>query len=197
MRRWRRGCSVVKAILETARLVLRPPVADDLPWILARMNTPAVMRHLGGAVRGPEEVADGLAADIAAFASGGHRRWTVWLRDEEVRIGRCGLFHVRTVAAPDGLRGQNEIGWTLAEEFWRHGYASEAARAVLDFAFGTLGFPVVFSQTSDSNAPSTRMMERLGLNRRAELDYVDPAYPAQDNPTTVWSIDAENWRQRD
>ena len=182
--------------METDRLVLRPPAADDLPWILEKMNTPAIMRYLGGAVRTPEEVAEAAAADIAAFDSGGHRRWTVWLRDEEVRVGRCGLFQVRTEAAPRDLRGQNEIGWTVAEECWGRGYASEAARAVLDFAFGPLGFPVVFSQTSDSNAPSTRVMERLGLRRRLDLDYVDPDYPPRDNPTTVWSIDAGAWNNR-
>lgn len=170
--------------------MLRPPAWDDLPWIIAQMNTPAVMRHLGGAIRSPEEVAESLEADIAAFAGGAHRRWTIWLRGEERRIGRCGLFHVRTDAAPDELRGQNEIGWTLAEDYWGHGYATEAARAVLAFAFGTLRLPVVYSQTSDSNAPSTRMMARLGFTRRLDLGYVDPDYPPADNPTTVWSLGA-------
>lgn len=180
-------------VLETERLVLRPPTADDLPFILEHMNTHAVMRHLGGELRSPQEVREGLEADIAAFSSGGHRRWTVWLQGQEQRVGRCGLFHVRTDAAPEPLRGQNEIGWTFAEEFWGRGYATEAARAVLALAFGTLAFPVVYSQTSDSNAPSTRMMERLGFRRRPELDYVDPDYPPQDNPTTVWSLRAVDW----
>ncbi len=56
--------------------------------------------------------------------------------------------------------------------------------------------PIVYSQTSDSNAASTRMMHRLGLDRREELDYVDPDYPPQDNPTTVWSITANQWGSR-
>jgi len=179
-------------ILETGRLVLRPPASADLPWILAHINTPAVMRHLGGAIRSPEDVAANLAGDIAAFASGEHRRWTVWLRDDEQRIGRCGLFKVRTEAAPAKLRGETEIGWTLAEEYWRRGFASEAARAVLAFAFETLRLPVVYSQTSDSNGPSTRMMVRLGFRFRPELGYVDPDYPPADNPTTVWSLGAED-----
>jgi RimJ/RimL family protein N-acetyltransferase len=180
-------------MIETERLVLRPPAADDLPWVLAHINTPGVMRYLGGKTRSPDEVATGLDADIAAFADGGHRRWTVWLRDGECRVGRCGLFHVGTDAAPEPLRGQPEIGWTLAEESWGKGYATEAARAVLAFAFGTLDYSAVYSQTSDSNGSSTRMMQRLGLTRRRELDYVDPDYPPRDNPTTVWSLDAAGW----
>ncbi len=174
--------------LATERLILRPPVAEDLPWLLEHMNTLAVLRYLGGEVRTPEAVAEGLAADIEAFGSGGHQRWTVWLRDGTVRIGRVGLFHLRSPAAPSELQGQREIGWTFAEGHWGRGYATEAAWAVLAYAFGTLGLPLLYSQTSDSNTDSTRMMERLGFTRRAELDYVDPDYPAADNPTTVWSI---------
>jgi RimJ/RimL family protein N-acetyltransferase len=180
-------------MIETERLVLRPPAAEDLPWILAYINTPAVMRYLGGKTRSPEEVAVGLEADIAAFANGSYRRWTVWVRDEQRRVGRCGLFHIRTDAAPEPLRGQPEIGWMQAEESWGKGYATEAAGAVLAFAFGSLDYPAVYSQTSDSNGPSTRMMRRLGLIRRRELDYVDPDYPPRDNPTTVWSLDAADW----
>lgn len=184
-------------MIETRRLVLRAPAADDLPWLLEQMNTPAVLRYLGGTVRSREEVAESLAGDIAAFADDGHRRWTVWLRDENRRVGRCGLFFVRSEAAPEPLRGRPEIGWTFAETSWGRGYATEAARAVLGFAFDTLAFPLVYSQTSDSNAPSTRVMQRLGFTRRAELDYVDPDYPPRDNPTTVWSLDAKDWTGND
>lgn len=176
--------------LATARLILRPPVAEDLPWLLAAMNTQPVMRYLAG-VRDAAEVEKGLAADIAAFAApDGHKRWTVWLGDGLTRVGRVGLFHVRSPAAPPALRGQREIGWTFAEAHWGKGYATEAAERALGFAFGDMGLPRIFSQTSTSNAASTRMMRRLGFTARPELGYVDPDYPPRDNPTTVWSLDA-------
>lgn len=176
--------------IATTRLILRPPVVEDLPWLLAAMNTDAVMRHLAG-VRTPEEVEAGLAADIAAFpAPDGHKRWTVWLRDGVTRVGRVGLFHLRSPAAPPDLQGQREIGWTFAPANWGKGYASEAAERALGFAFGELGLARIYSQTSESNAASTRMMHRLGFTFRPELGYVDPDYPLEDNPTTVWSLDA-------
>lgn len=181
--------------LATGRLILRPPVAEDLPWVLEHINTPAVMRHLAG-VRSPEAVAESLADDIDAFHSGGHQRWTVWLRDGPgragERVGRVGLFHLRAPAAPPELQGQREIGWTFAEAHWGKGYASEAARAVIAYAFDMLALPVLYSQTSDSNAASTRMMHRLGFTARPGLGYVDPDYPPEDNPTTVWSLDREH-----
>lgn len=175
--------------LATERLILRPPVAADLPWVLEHMNTASVMRHLAG-VRASETVAENLADDIAAFHNGGHQRWTVWLRDGETRVGRCGLFHVRSPVAPKPLQGQREIGWTFAEDHWGKGYATEAARAVIAYAFGELALPLLYSQTSDSNVASTRMMQRLGFTARPELGYHDPDYPPEDNPTTVWSMDA-------
>lgn len=179
-----------EGVLATARLILRPPVAEDLPWLLAVMNTDAVMRHLAG-VRTAAEVEQGLAADMAAFAApDGHRRWTVWRRDGEERVGRVGLFHVRSPAAPPALQDQREIGWTFAEAHWGKGFASEAARVVIAHAFDVLALPVLYSQTSTSNVGSTRMMHRLGFTFRPELGYVDPDYPPEDNPTTVWSLDA-------
>jgi RimJ/RimL family protein N-acetyltransferase len=175
--------------LATDRLILRPPVAEDLPWVLETMNTLAVLRHLGG-VQTPEVVTQRFADDIAAFASGGHQRWTVWLRDGETRVGRVGLFHLLSPAAPPVLHGQREIGWTFAAAYWGCGYATEAARAVIAYAFGALGLPLLYSQTSDSNVGSTRMMQRLDFTKRPELGYDDPDYPPEDNPTTVWSMDA-------
>lgn len=180
--------------LETERLVLRPPARDDLPWVAGAMNSPAVMRHLGG-VRSPEAVADSFAGDLEAFASGGYRRWTVWLKDGSCRVGRCGMFHVRAEAAPGGLRGQHEIGWSLAEAHWGRGYAAEAARAVLGFGFDRLDLPAIYAQTSDSNGGSTRLMLRLGFTRFPQFDYVDPAYPAEDNPTTVYRLERADWER--
>ena len=180
-------------VLETERLVLRPPSPDDLPFLLAEMNTPGVMRYLGGKTFTEAEMASGLQADIYAFSrEDGWKRWTIFRRSDDVRIGRCGLFHVKSEAAPEALRGQPEIGWMLGEAHWGEGYATEAAGAVLDHAFATE--PVIYSQTSDSNAASTRMMQRLGFTARPELGFDDPDYPPRDNPTTVWSLRAEEWR---
>jgi RimJ/RimL family protein N-acetyltransferase len=181
-------------VLETERLILRPAAADDLPWILESMNTAAVLRYLGGTPRSSDAVAEGLASDIAAFGvPGKHRRWTAFLREGDRRIGRLGLFPVHSDAAPPIMGDQPEIGWMLAEEHWGRGYAAEAAREVLRFAFGPLAQPLVWSQTSESNVSSTRMMHSLGFTARPELGYVDPDYPAADNPTTVWSLDRETF----
>lgn len=172
-------------VIETERLILRVQQDDDLDWFLEHMNTPSVMRHLGG-VRLREAVAAGMARNAEGFARTGTGFWTVWLCESGERAGKCGLGTIETECAPPELIGQTEIGWSLAEPFWGKGLAAEAARAVLQHGFDMLGLTAIHSQTSDSNRSSTQLMQRLGFDRLPTLDYVDPVYPAADNPTTVW-----------
>lgn len=174
-------------MIETERLILQVQQDDDLEWFLEHMNTAAVMRHLGGP-RPREAVATGIARNAEGFARRGFGFWTVVLRENGERAGKCGLGTIDGEHAPPELRGQTEIGWSLAEPFWGRGLAAEAARAVLHYGFTTLGHDAIYSQTSETNRASTRMMARLGFERVAALDYVDPAYPALDNPTTVYRL---------
>lgn len=180
-------------MIDTARLALYPPHPDDLAFIQAEINTASMMAYLGGTVRSAAETEQGLQDDIAAFANGDWLRWTVRRLSDGQRIGRVGLFTVRSASAPKPLRGRREIGWMLAEAAQGQGYAAEAARAALAHGFSELGLPEIYSQTSDSNGPSTRMMQRLGFARRSDLDYVDPDYPAADNPTTVYCLTRAAW----
>ena len=172
-------------MIETARLLLRVPSGDDLAWTLTQMNTEAVMRHLGG-VRLEDEAIAGFERNARGLDETGIGFWTVVLRASGKPVGKCGLAPIETAHAPPELQGQLQIGWSLAEPYWGQGLAAEAARAVLGHGFGERGLDAIWSQTSDSNRSSTRLMERLGLERMPKLDYVDPDYPAADNPTTVY-----------
>ena len=169
------------------RLVLRVPEQADLAWQIAQLNSPAVMRHLGGSRTEPA-IAESFASNRAALIRGDPGFWTVTLRETGEPIGKCGLSPIDSPAAPVEIRGSAQVGWTLAEPFWGRGYASEAACAVIAHGFAARGLPVIWSQTSDSNKASTRMMARLGFERCAALDYVDPDYPLTDNPTTVYRM---------
>lgn len=184
--------SLANVRLVSDRLLLRAPQPGDLVWQLEHLNTAAVMRHLGG-VREPEVVAAGFDKNVAALARGEPGFWTVVLRAGGETIGRCGLAGIESPAAPDELRDGIQIGWSLAERFWGQGLASEAAHAVMSHGFATLALEQLWSQTSGSNAASSRMMMRLGMQRCAKLDYVDPDYPDQDNPTTVYRITRQAW----
>jgi RimJ/RimL family protein N-acetyltransferase len=70
-----------------------------------------------------------------------------------------------------------EIGWRLVSSAWGHGYASEAARAVVGQAFGALGLPELVSFTSVVNGRSRAVMERLGMQRDPSEDFDHPRVP--------------------
>ena len=119
----------------------------------------------------------------------------VALKDGGELVGRCGLATIDPEQAPDVLRGQIQIGWTVCPDQWGKGYASEAARAWLAIAFERHDAPAVYGQTSERNVASWRVMQKLGMRRLAELDYEDPDYPPEDNPTMGWGITREEWQQ--
>ena len=190
----RRGC-LADAALQNERLELRAPQRGDLAWQIEHLNTAAVMRNLGG-VRAPDAVAAGFEANAAAMLRGEPGFLTVVRRSDQVLVGKCGLSVIATETAPSSLYGGVQIGWSLAEAFWGQGLASEAARLVIAHAFAAQGLKVLWSQTSDSNQASSRMMMRLEFERCPALDYVDPDYPPADNPTTVYRMTRGDWAKR-
>ena len=66
-------------------------------------------------------------------------------------------------------------------------------RAVLDWAFTRVGAPHVVALTSAANVGSWKLMQKLGMVRREDLDFSDPAFPPQDNPTIQYSLTHEQW----
>ena len=179
-------------VAETARLVLRTEGDGDFEDWLAHFNTPEMLAFLGGP-RSAEEVARSCAQMREAHAAGDPAFYVIALKDGPM-IGRCGLATVDPEQAPDELRGRLQIGWTIHADHWGKGYATEAAHAMLARAFGHFGAPMVYGQTSQTNVPSWRLMEKLGMKRMAHLDYEDPDYPPQDNPTMVYRLRREEWR---
>ncbi len=178
-------------IAETPRLILREWREDDRDWAAAQCACPIVMACLGGP---QDRAASDARIDrmIAMQAERGHGFWVMERKADGVPIGTCGLKTIDAAGAP--LQGELEIGWRIAKECWGQGYAGEAAAATLDFAFRRLGGACVVAITSERNAPSWRLMQRLGMTRRLALDFHDPRFAAEDNPTIVHVIEAASWK---
>jgi RimJ/RimL family protein N-acetyltransferase len=179
------------AIAETERLILRRELPGDLAVWLEHMNTPEVMAMVGG-VQPPENVAESFARmaageDPLAF-------YFIALKADGTLIGKAGLSPIETACAPEELQGAVQVGWTLRADFWGQGYAREAAEAALGIAFERLALPRVYAQTSERNTASWGLMKRLGMARRPDLDYPDPEYPPEDNPTFVWDLERVDWQ---
>lgn len=156
-------------VAETERLRLRGWGAGDLDEFMRRLNTPTVMRWLGGV---QDEAAHRAAFDrIDSYQRDfGHTFWIVERKADGALLGFCGL---KRVNSPGGehLHGQFEVGWRLREDAWGQGFAKEAAIASLDLAFGRFAAPHVVALTVAENAASLKLMERLGMVRRPDLDF--------------------------
>ncbi|MEO6248429.1 MAG: GNAT family N-acetyltransferase [Sphingomicrobium sp.] len=181
---------MAETVATTERLTLRTWDRADRVLFLAHLNTPAVMRWLG-AVQ-DEATANAALDRIDGFERDyGHTFWLVERRADHELLGFCGIKRVN--AEGTALTGQHEIGWRLREDAWGQGFAHEAATASLDLAFGGLGAPHVVAFTVAGNVASWRLMERLGMTRSGDLDFDDPRYSGDLNPTIVYRITAEEW----
>jgi len=160
--------------LHTKRCVLRQWKDSDLAaW--AEMNAdPEVRRHFPK-VLSAEQAAAEAGRCRAAIDQRGWGLWALELPGELPFAGFVGLmplhFDVPFVPAV-------EIGWRLPRAAWGRGYATEAAHAALQFAFTTLALPEVVSIAVPSNAPSLRVMARIGMTRDVAGDFDHPRVEA-------------------
>ena len=177
-------------ILETERLLLRAIRPGDAELQLRHLNSPAIMAQLGGPAT-LEAIEAKHATTMALQAREGFGFLFLIERETGELVGHCGLKRVDCEFAKN--LGDFEIGWLIREDRWRRGYAIEAGRAVLEWAFVNHDAPHVVALTSQSNQPSWRLMEKLGMERRSDLDFDDPRYPPEDNPTILYSLDRAAW----
>lgn len=176
-------------VLTTDRLALRQIGADDCDAHMTWLNTPAVMAHLGG-VQPRAVIAAKHEASRASFAAHGFGFMLAEERVSGALVAHCGLrFMAHPLAPnPDDL----EIGWVVREDRWRMGYAHEAMRAVIDWGFDTIGADQLVAVTIPANIGSWRLMEKLGMRRREDLDFTDPALPPDEQRLIQYAITRED-----
>ncbi len=180
-------------VLTTERLELRRIGAGDIDLQMRHLNTPTVMARLGG-VKTREQIAEKHAKTKACFDKDGFGFMMLFERATGELAGHCGMKRVDNPLAPN--IGDHEIGWLVREDRWRMGYAQEAVRAIIDWGFGTHKAPHLVALTSEANAGSWKLMEKLGMQRRTDLDFADPSFPAEDSPTIQYSLTQEQWESR-
>jgi RimJ/RimL family protein N-acetyltransferase len=161
------------AELRTERLILRQWRDDDLGAWAAMNADPQVREHFPGVLTREQS-----AASLARFRAGLAARGWGWWAVEIVATGRfagmAGLDPVDEEVPFDGV----EIGWRLARPAWGHGYATEAARAVLAYGFDTLGLAEILAVTAAGNHRSQAVMRRLGMTHDPADDFDDRTVPA-------------------
>ena len=190
MRRMRRGCWVAEFWLATERLVLRSWRAEDRAPFAAICADPHVMATLGPVL--DRAGSDALIDRVTALeAARGHTFWALARAQDAALIGWCGV--IRGDTGP--VAGQAEIGWRLARDTWGHGYASEAARASVDWLFANLADDTAWAITHTGNVRSRAVMARLGMQYRPELDFDHPRIATDSplRPHVTYALTRSDW----
>lgn len=154
----------------TARLVLRPWRDDDLPAFRALNADTRVMEFMPRCLTADESDAH-AAAIRQKTAEHGIGFWAIEVPGVAPFIGFTGLT-IPSFSAH--FTPCVEIGWRLAAAYWGQGYATEAARAALDFGFSTLGAAQIVALTATGNLRSRRVMERLHMSYDPADDFDHP-----------------------
>jgi RimJ/RimL family protein N-acetyltransferase len=159
--------------LATDRLRLRPWRPSDLAPFAAINADPRVMEFFPKRLDRSES--DAVAARIGEhFERHGFGPWAIEVPNSADFIGFVGLSVPRFEAH---FTPCVEVGWRLAYDHWGRGYATEAARAVVEFGFRRLGLDEIVSFAVPANKRSRRVMERLGMTHRPEEDFDHPMIP--------------------
>ncbi len=143
--------------LESKRLLLREMTFDDLDFVAEMLAHPEVMRFYPKRFN-RSEARDWLQGQLWRYENHGYGLWLTLEKASSVTVGQVGLLRKKVLG-----QDEDEIGYLLHRPYWGRGYATEAAAAVRDYAFGRLERERVVSLIRPENLPSRRVAERLGM----------------------------------
>ena len=155
---------------ETERLLLRPPVVEDASAATELLTDPEVMRFIGGETVPAENAAGVVGKWIERWEKNDVGPFVLERRSDGRFLGRAGIliWDTRTwtlaVSSDAGRYAQPELGWALVRAAWRNGYATEAARAVREWARDRRGIGRLISLIAPGNIASQRVARRLGAS---------------------------------
>ena len=174
-------------VLQTERLTLRPFILDDFEPLAAMSADPQVMRFLSldGKPQPRFQAWQSFSALVGHWQLRGYGFFAVIEKASGEFVGRVGPWH------PEGWP-DFEIGWTLRSQYWGRGYATEAARKCIDFAFEELKRTHLISLIHPENANSIAVAQRLGESLEGEV--ILPHLPH--TRILQYGLHRDEWRQR-
>ncbi len=146
-----------KIILETPRLVLREKIVEDAPFFFELNSNYNVVKYTGDSPFNNLEEAESIVRYVMnQYKENGYGRWLVALKETNAPIGWCGLkYHTDTK--------ETDIGYRLLESAWGKGYATEAAKACIEYGFEHFKLERIIGDAMKDNTASINVFKKLGM----------------------------------
>ena len=167
-------------VITTERLILRPWTEADLPDLYKLCSDPAVMEHFPSILSESETKAF-LKRLIESYDEHGYTYFACIQKDTKAFIGFIGLAY-QTYESP--FSPAVDIGWRLLPSAWGKGFATEGAKACLNYAFEVLKLDRVVAVCTLRNVNSERVMQRIGMTKRGR--FMHPALDAHPEVQELW-----------
>ena len=158
-------------VIETERLILRTWKESDAEAYFAINQDPKVLEFLPGPLS-MDVVKQFIADKNQCFVD---HRYTLWAVEEKMTGAMIGFIGFSSPAWKAHFTPCIEIGWRLGSQYWGKGYATEGAKAVLEYGFRQFDWDQILSFTVPDNSRSIRVMEKIGLKRDMNADFAHPA----------------------
>jgi RimJ/RimL family protein N-acetyltransferase len=158
-------------LIETERLILRGAQMSDFPAYAEMWADPEFARYITGKPQTEEESWSRFLRNAGQWALLGKGFWLLQDKDTGQMIGQCGF--VEAMRGEDfSLRGKPELGWALKSSAWGNGYATEAARAALNWGGKVFGKVRNYCIIEPDNTPSIRVASRLKFEPERDVAHM-------------------------
>ncbi len=154
----------MKIITQTERLILREFTIDDAVYLYNMNNNPKVIKHTGDVPFENLDHAKKILQNYNEYSLHNIGRWAVCLKETKEFLGWCGLkYHP--------AENFVEVGFRFYQKNWNKGYASESAKACIDYGFKTLKLATIYAHAHTKNTNSHKVINKCGMEIIKEFDY--------------------------
>ncbi len=175
--------------IETERLIIRPLCMADDKGMFEMDSDPVVHKFVGNKpVEKIEQSRDVIAFVMQQYVDFGIGRWAVVEKATNDFVGWVG--HKFMKGPLNGHTNYDDFGYRLARRFWGKGYATESARASLDYGIEALNMKDIYGMTDINNMASRHVLEKLGFKYVGDFAYdAEPTWREPGAPTTWYKYD--------
>jgi len=161
----------MNVFVETERLILRELVPEDVQGMFELDSDPEVHRYLGNnPITTKEQASDYISFVRQQYVENGIGRWAVVAKNSNAFMGWAGLKYIGEII--NNHSNYYDVGYRFIKRYWGKGYATEAARATINYGFEVLKQEKLYAMTLSENKASRHVLERVGFNYVESFDYI-------------------------